>query len=130
MQKAAMANYQTSRLCDIVDKVKKAGEAGDAHAGASHNGFGIRISVTGNIDENIRVCDVDALKEAIGCELFQMVPLDTQIPSCPRIEAWCDEEGILNGGPLNRTVTELFSGVGAGAGTFYGNIVLVVPGHA
>ena len=78
--------HERGMLQSLLIRVKKAGEAKQAS--------GVRVAVNGDIDEAVRVGDVDALQEAIECSLFQVVPVATKIPFCPHIEVWCDESSV------------------------------------
>jgi len=118
LQKTASSQHNRSRLRALLVRVQEAARTGE--------GFGVRISTEGRIGDMVKVSDGDALRKEIGCTMFQMVPVHTQMPACPLVEVWLDEEGLLNGGDLNRTATQYFSPVNAGE--FHGNVVIAAPG--
>jgi hypothetical protein len=52
-------------------------------------------------DTGVEPCG-DWLRKTIECEMFQLVPT-------PEGDLWCDEEGKLNGAPINEAATAEFA---------------------
>ena len=60
-------------------------------------------------------------REVLKCDLFQAVPCT--MPPLVGFTIWCDDEGLLNGQPLNPLATELLGAQVLG-GMLYGPIIV------
>jgi hypothetical protein len=120
LQKKAKARHDRNKLRAFLERLGQASRDEGSRVG-------LRISTERTTD--FKVVDVstgESLCQSIECALFQLVPVRTHVPSCPAVDVWLDEEGLLKGGNLNSTATDIFEH--ANVGELHGNVVVTLPG--